>query len=177
MHHYWPALSALLCLLFAQGVDGGEYPLEVREAFLGECTTGGAPEAVCRCILEKMQESVSLEQLQSGDYAEELLVGWAKACVLAAPMDSPAAVLPNPEASHEGNWGPACLAYFERVESWCNDSTVPDESRVVCEDFLPSVEQSRALDPPDDREVLVQMDESCRMAHEAFELIKDSMAP
>ncbi|OIP29105.1 MAG: hypothetical protein AUK47_28175 [Deltaproteobacteria bacterium CG2_30_63_29] len=172
-------LTIVFCLHCPTRSEAEEYPTEVREAFLTECATGGAPEGVCRCIFDKMQSSVSMEALQSGDYDEELMVGWAKACVLAEPTGAVALVprVEPPLAAEGSYWGPDCRAYFAAVENWCNDASAPIAGRELCEVWMPGVDQMKGIEVPNDPDIIAQMDVSCRMTLESFELMRASLEP
>jgi len=58
-----------------------QYPPEVRDAFMGECTKGGATEKVCTCVLTKMEANISMEQLAAQDFEQQTIVDLTMECM------------------------------------------------------------------------------------------------
>ncbi|OIP43265.1 MAG: hypothetical protein AUK47_02970 [Deltaproteobacteria bacterium CG2_30_63_29] len=84
------AFLAVFVLALLTSIASAEvYPQEVRDAFMTECTESGGPAPVCTCVLLKMEQNITMEQLEKQDFTEETIVGWTTECMssLAPPAE------------------------------------------------------------------------------------------
>ena len=77
----WRWAGAAAAVLVVAGIAQAEpYPETVVSAFMKTCQDGGTDEAVCKCVLERMESEISLEELAEGAN-EDAVVAMTKACI------------------------------------------------------------------------------------------------
>jgi len=71
-------------MLMATGATAEPYPSDVAESFMAGCREQ-SDEAICRCVLGKLEETVSLQRLLAGRLTAETLAEHTLACTETTP--------------------------------------------------------------------------------------------
>ncbi|OIP43263.1 MAG: hypothetical protein AUK47_02960 [Deltaproteobacteria bacterium CG2_30_63_29] len=162
-------LTALALCLSASTASAVEYPKEVRDAFMSECTGAEAPELVCLCVLVKMEANISLNDLSKQNFDNEKIVKWSEECVATNNLGMVEAPKVDPVDSEVVvSWGPECRTYFDEVRGWCTEPNLSEQMKAGCDAWMQGVATMQSSLSGLPAETVTAAEDGCKSAVEAL---------